>query len=65
MLPRTDDFHIVISDHDEILVASYLRLGVFKTRGVVLLPNSRIEQGVDYDAELSRLLVAWHEDSHG
>lgn len=65
MLPKTDDFHIVISDHDEIVVASYLRPGVFKTRGIVLLPNSRTEQGVDYHTELTHLLASWHEDSHG
>lgn len=61
-LHKTEDYHTVVSDHDETEVASYLRLDIFKSRGVVLLPGQRIDHGVDYDDELDRLLDAWDEE---
>ena len=61
VLPKTSDFHIVVSDHDEMVIASYLRLEHFKANGIVLLPNHGIPHQIDYSAELARVVEAWWE----
>ena len=61
-LPKTTDFHIAVSDHDEIVIASYLRLDQFKAKRIVLLPNwGGVPDQIDYKAELARVVESWQE----
>jgi hypothetical protein len=56
-LPRTKEFRIMLTDHDELSIYSYLRYERFQKDGTVLLPNNGRAAQIDADAERKMVLA--------
>lgn len=61
-LPKTKDFKLIVSDHDEELILTYLRLNLYKTQNVIFTGGQDAAvRNLNTKEELAKEVNQWDE----